>query len=72
MPRTNRDFAFGVQLGYASPPLGRWYRRFLVRQRGTMFAWRFEIFSVRRALATALFRTLELPQNAILARQQVV
>jgi hypothetical protein len=37
-----------------------------------MFARRFEIFSVRRALAAALFRTLGLPQNTILARQQVV
>lgn len=26
MARKNRDFAFGVQLGYTSPPpIGRWY-----------------------------------------------
>jgi hypothetical protein len=71
MPRANHDFCVWRAAWLRLAATG-WTPAFLVRQRGTMFAWRFEIFSVRRALATALFRTLELPQNAILARQQVV
>jgi hypothetical protein len=67
-----RDFAFGLQLGYTATGSRLVRRRFLVRQRGTLLARRFKIFSVRRALTAALFRTLALPQNTILEWQQVV
>jgi hypothetical protein len=72
MPPVNRDLAFGLQIGHTQ-------RRFEARTRASACATKMhdirpaiQNFFVRRALAAALFRTLGVPQNSILAWQQGV